>query len=160
MYMYGFREITEADNKAIASLIRKSLEKARLNIPGTAYFDDCLDRLSEAYGSDTGRYYVLTDEGGEVVGGIGYSAFEYRDDTAELQKLYLDDKAHGKGIGYSMISFIEDRMREAGFKFSYLETHDNLQAAIHIYQKAGYEEMDRPGEIGHSAMTRFFIKRL
>ena len=55
------------------------------------------------------------------------------EDTAELQKLYLNDSAKGFGLGYELIEFIEGKMRRAGYKQSYLETHDNLQAAIHIY---------------------------
>ena len=51
-------------------------------------------------------------------------------------------------------------MRDAGYKQSYLETHDNLQAAIHIYGKFGYKEIERPKEVGHSAMNRFFLKTL
>ena len=82
------------------------------------------------------------------------------EDTAELQKLYLKDSAKGVGLGYEMIDFIEERMREAGYKASYLETHDNLQAAIHIYEKMGYKEIERPKEVGHSTMNRFFRKEL
>ena len=51
-------------------------------------------------------------------------------------------------------------MREAGYKQSYLETHDNLQAAIYIYGKCGYKEIKRPKEVVHSTMNRFFIKEL
>lgn len=47
-------------------------------------------------------------------------------DTAELQKLYLSDGAKGSGLGYELIDFVEEKMREAGYKVSYLETHDNL----------------------------------
>ena len=81
-------------------------------------------------------------------------------DTAELQKLYLDDSAKGSGLGYKLVNLIEDKMREAGYKVSYLETHDNLQAAIHIYKKSGYLEIDRPAEVVHSTMNRFFKKEL
>ena len=59
-----------------------------------------------------------------------------------------------------MISFIEDKMREAGFSASYLETHDNLRAAIHIYEKTGYREIESPAEVVHSTMTRFYLKKL
>ena len=45
----------------------------------------------------------------------------------------LNDSAKGFGLGYELIEFIEGKMRRAGYKQSYLETHDNLQAAIHIY---------------------------
>ncbi len=156
---YAFREITPDDDEKIVSIIRKNLEAYSLNIPGTAYFDEGLDHLSTCYGKDDEGYYVLECDG-QVVGGIGFAKFPFMDDTAELQKIYLDDPVKGKGLGYRMIKFVENKMKEAGFKRSYLETHDNLQAAIHIYEKSGYTEIDKPAETGHSSMNRFFIKDL
>ncbi|MBP5454068.1 MAG: GNAT family N-acetyltransferase [Lachnospiraceae bacterium] len=160
--MYRFREITEKDNPIIAKIIRDNLKAVGLDIPGTAYFDEGLDRFSELYeGKDKG-YYVVERDDGEVIGGIGFSEFKLSisKDSAELQKLYLTDSAKGEGLGYKMVSFIEEKMREAGFKASYLETHDSLGAAIHIYIKSGYTEIERPKEVGHSSMNRFFLKEL
>lgn len=153
-----YREIRESDNAAIASLIRRTLEEHNLDIPGTAYYDEDLDSFSKLYGRPDARYYVMEDDNGRVVGGIGFSAFDKMEETAELQKLYLDKSVSGSGLGYEMISCVEKRMKEAGFKKSYLETHDNLAAAIHIYIKSGYEEIERPSFVGHSAMNRFFVK--
>ncbi|MBR3105080.1 MAG: GNAT family N-acetyltransferase [Lachnospiraceae bacterium] len=158
--MLKYREMTEADNEAVAALVRDNLKQFGLDIPGTVYFDEGLDHLSDFYGRDERRYFVIEDANGTVIGGIGYARFELMADTAELQKLYLADSAKGSGIGYEMIGFIEDKMREAGYKQSYLETHDNLQAAIHIYEKCGYKEIERPKEVVHSAMDRFFVKAL
>ena len=156
--MLKYREITETDNDVIADLIRKILKAHALDIPGTVYFDEGLNHLSEYYKGENRRYFVLESEEGKVIGGIGYEQLAFKADTAELQKLYLEEGARGSGLGYEMIAFIEERMREAGYKRSYLETHDNLQAAIHIYEKCGYREIDRPKEVVHSTMNRFFIK--
>jgi putative acetyltransferase len=153
-----FREITAEDDEAVARLVRTNLEKAGLDIPGTAYFDPALDRLSTLYGRADSRYYVLLDAAGEAVGGIGFAGFEAFEDTAEMQKLYLADSAKGKGLGYKMVYHIEAKMREAGFKHVYLETHSNLQAAIHIYDESGYREIPRPKEVVHGTMDRFFWK--
>ena len=158
--MLKFREITEADNAAVAALVRKNLEQAGLDIPGTVYFDEGLDHLSDQYGYADRRYFVVEDASGKVIGGIGFAGLESMKDTAELQKLYLDDSAKGSGLGYQMVDFIEGRMADAGYKVSYLETHDVLQAAIHIYEKSGYVEIDRPPEVVHSTMNRFFRKEL
>ena len=158
--MYKYREMTEADNEAVAALVRDNLKQFGLDIPGTVYFDDGLDHLSEFYGNNERRYFVVEDETGRVIGGIGFAGFEPMEDTAELQKLYLNDSAKGFGLGYELIEFIEGKMRRAGYKQSYLETHDNLQAAIHIYEKCGYKEIDRPKEVVHSTMNRFYIKTL
>jgi putative acetyltransferase len=155
-----YREMTEDDNEVVAFLVKYNLKKVGLDLPGTVYFDEGLDHLSEYYGDKERRYYVIEDESGNVIGGIGFAEFSPMEYTAELQKLYLMDSAKGSGLGYEMISFIEEKMREAGYKFSYLETHDNLQAAIHIYKKMGYEEINRPKEVVHSTMNRFFKKEL
>lgn len=156
---YKLRKITEADNPAVAALVRDNLKKFELDIPGTVYFDESLDHLSDFYNSDDCQYYVA-DADGKVIGGIGFAPLAWKADTAELQKLYLTDEVKGNGIGYTLMSFIEDQMREAGFKRSYLETHDNLQAAIHIYERSGYREIERPEEVVHSTMNRFFVKEL
>ena len=158
--MFKYREIKESDNEAVAALVRDNLKQFGLDIPGTVYFDAGLDRLSDYYGDKERRYFVVEDETGKVVGGIGFSRFEAMKDTAELQKLYLIDSAKGSGLSYDLIDFIEDKMRDSGFKQSYLETHDNLKAAVHIYGKCGYKEIDRPKEVVHSTMNRFFLKRL
>lgn len=158
--MLKYREMTEADNAAVALLIRDNLKKFALDIPGTVYFDEGLEHLSDYYGNDERRYFVIEDDNGKVIGGIGFARFEPMEDTAELQKLYLNDSAKGSGLGYELIDLIEEKMREAGYKTSYLETHDNLQAAIHIYEKKGYQEIERPKEVVHSTMNRFFKKKL
>lgn len=158
--MLKYREMTEDDNVVVAKLIKKNLEKHKLDIPGTVYFDKGLDHLSDYYGVDERRYFVIEDDKGIVIGGIGFSKLDFMEETAELQKLYLDDSAKGSGLGYELIALIEEKMRSAGFQYSYLETHDNLQAAIHIYKKSGYVEIERPKEVVHSSMNRFFKKSL
>lgn len=158
--MLKYREMTATDNEAVAALIRDNLKQFGLDIPGTVYFDEGLDSLSDYYGKEDRRYFVIEDNAGKVIGGIGFARFDAMKNTAELQKLYLADSAKGSGLGYELINLIEEKMREAGFKQSYLETHDNLQAAIHIYEKCGYREIERPKEVVHSTMNRFFVKGL
>ena len=155
-----FRLINKDDDAIIANILRTNLKKHKLDIPGTVYFDAGIDKLTEMYAGPDCDYYVVCDDNGHVVGGIGYAKLSFMKDTAELQKLYLDESVQGAGFAYTMVSFIEDKMREAGYKSSYLETHDNLQAAIHIYEKSGYKEIERPKEVVHSTMNRFFIKEL
>ena len=68
LVMLAYRKIEPSDDGRIAEIIRANLEKAHLNIPGTAYFDPELDHLSEYYNSDPSRrvYFVALGEQGEV----------------------------------------------------------------------------------------------
>ena len=154
-----FRKIKKEDDAPLAEMIRVNLRSKKLDIPGTAYFDEGLDHLSEFYLKDPkSRYYLIAEEDGEVVGGVGLAELSFIEGCAELQKLYLLDKAKGKGIGYKLISSIEEKAKELGYKKMYLETHTNLGAAIHEYEKCGYKEINKPDEVVHSTMNKFYLK--
>jgi putative acetyltransferase len=158
---YKIRKICPEDNFALAELIRYNLKNHGLDIPGTVYFDDGLYNLYEFYSHSKKRgYYILTDESNLVLGGIGFAEFSSFKGCAELQKLYLADSVKGNGLGYRLINYVEEKMAEAGFKASYLETHSNLKAAIHIYEKSGYLKIDRPKHVAHGAMDNFYYKKL
>ena len=142
---------------ALAEIIRGNLRKFHLDIPGTAYYDDALDHLS-AYYRQSGRAYFVLLENGVVAGGVGIA--EFRDDCCELQKLYLADTVKGRGLGYVLICLIEEMARALGYRSVYLETHTNLAAAIHVYERSGYREIPRPEGVVHSTMNRFYLKQL
>ena len=79
------RNIQPADDAALAGIIRESLEKHHLALPGTAYFDPELDRLSRFYGASVRRaYFVVVDEEGCVLGGCGVAEYVGNPQYAEL----------------------------------------------------------------------------
>ena len=157
-----YREITGQDDAALAKIIRYNLKAHGLNLPGTVYFDNNLDHLSDFYLDENHKrfYYVLLDGEDNVIGGIGLAEFEFFEDCAELQKLYLTDDVKGSGTGYKLIELIENKAREYGYKRLYLETHTNLAAAIHIYEKCGFKAIEKPVGVVHATMNRFYIKEL
>ncbi|MCR4748269.1 MAG: GNAT family N-acetyltransferase [Lachnospiraceae bacterium] len=159
--MINFREIKETDDPYLYDIIRKNLEAYELNIPGTAYFDENLAHLSQFYISDKdSRFYLIAENDGEVVGGVGLDRLEFMEECAELQKLYLKDNMKGNGFGYKLVEKIEEKARQLGYKKMYLETHTNLKTAIHVYKKCGYVQIPKPKEVIHSTMNRFFLKQL
>ena len=151
--------IEPVHDAAMAAIVRRSLQAYGLDIPGTAYFDASLDHLS-AYYAQPGRAYFVLLEGGVVIGGIGVAAFDGLPGCCELQKLYLDGSARGRGLGYKMIRHIEACARGLGYRQIYLETHSRLQAAIHEYERSGYRQIDRPASVVHTTMDRFYLKEL
>ena len=153
------RSLIPGDDAALAALIRKNLKAYGLDIPGTAYYDEALDRLS-AYYAHPGRAYFVLAENEKPVGGIGLAEISLFPRCCEMQKLYLADSAKGRGLGYRLIERVETRAREMGYRRMYLETHSALRAAIHLYQISGFREIPKPPGVIHSAMDRFFLKEL
>ena len=157
-----WEKIKAADNEELAHIARYNLKKHGLDLPGTVYFDSDLDHLSDFYLAEGKKrfYFVLKNDEGDTVGGIGLAEFGLFDHCAELQKLYLADSVKGAGWGYRLISLVEEKARELGYKRIYLETHSNLEAAIHIYEKSGYKSIERPKDVMHATMNRFYMKEL
>jgi len=84
------REMEEKDNQKIEQIIKNSLESYHLNIPGTAYFDPQLSRLTQFYMEQSNaKYWVAVNDQDEVVGGVGIAPFGQRNGICELQKLYI-----------------------------------------------------------------------
>lgn len=156
----SYRPLEPKYDAAVAALVRGNLKINRLDIPGTAYYDEALDHLSLYYSAAARRAYWVLLDGETVIGGVGLAAFDGFPDCCEMQKLYLADAAKGKGLGWGLVLHIENRARELGFKRIYLETHTNLQAALRLYDACGYQEIERPACVVHSTMNRFFLKEL
>ena len=162
MENFAIRPITPADDAAIARIIRENLKAHYLDIPGTAYFDPELDCLSGFYGEkpDKRRYFVLTDGEGKVLGGVGIGEFTGFPNCAEVQKLYLSDPVKGRGLGRYLMETAETFARSAGYGRLYLETHTNLEAAVGLYRKLGFRQIEKPAGVNHGTMNLFFIKDL
>lgn len=155
------RQIREKDNQRLAEIVRSNLKANHLDLPGTVYFDQGLEHLSEYYLASTQRnYYVLTNDEDMMIGGIGFAEFDGFEKCAELQKLYLCDEAKGNGYGYDLIEYVCQEAKKAGYEQMYLETHTNLATAIHMYEKVGFQQIERPKDCVHSTMNRFYIKKL
>lgn len=156
------RPISPADDASIAAIIRANLKAFHLDIPGTAYYDPELDALSRFYNAQPGQraYFIAADEGGTVLGGVGVAAFAAIDHCAEIQKLYLSDAAKGRGLSKLLMREAEDFARSAGYTTLYLETHTNLTAALGLYEKLGFRQIERPAAVLHSTMNRFYVKPL
>ena len=160
--MLNNRKLEAKYDAQIARIIRTNLKRFHLNVPGTVYFDPELDHLSEFYDAKPEKraYFVVLDNQEQVVGGIGIAEFEGIPNCAELQKLYLDDSAKGKGYSKELVHLAEDWARAVGYQSLYLETHTNLEVARKLYEKMGFAEIEKPSTVQHGTMDHFYLKEL
>ena len=117
----------------------------------------------EFYAADPAsrHYFVVTNELGTLLGGGGLAAYDSEGKIAELQKFYLSDAAKGQRLSYPLLAKIEAKAVELGYRQLYLESHHSLEAALHVYQKAGYRALCQPLLAAqHTTMDRFYVKTL
>ena len=154
------RQIRPGDNEAIANVIRRTLEEFKVDKPGTVYFDESTDHLSDIFTVPNSTYFVV-EEGGEVMGGAGfYPTKGLPDDTVELVKMYLSPRIRRKGVGQMLLNKCMEEAKNAANKSMYIETMHELTYAISMYKKNGFHHLDKPlGKTGHTGCDIWMAKQ-
>ena len=155
------RPILPSDNAAIAHIVRTTLLEFGAARPGTVYYDESTDRLSEVF-STPGSIYYAADHQGAILGGAGiYPTDGLPSDTCELVKMYLQPDARGMGLGEKLMSECIDFAIGYGYKQIYLETMPELKQAIGLYEKVGFSRLSAPlGSSGHFGCGIWMQKKI
>lgn len=158
----SIRTIREEDNKALAVIIRKTLEEFGANRPGTVYVDPTTDALYQLFASTPGSVYFVAGQNGVVLGGGGiFPSPGLPKDTCELVKMYLLPQARGIGLGKKIIERCIRFADEYGYKNIYIETMPELRQAMKTYEKFGFVYLDGPmGDTGHFGCELWMLKAL
>ncbi|GAC1441718.1 MAG: GNAT family N-acetyltransferase [Sediminibacterium sp.] len=156
------RHIQEADNAGMALIIRQALEEFGAAKPGTVYFDDTTDHLSELFRVTPGSEYFVAEKHGQLLGGAGiFPTLALPQGTCELVKMYLSPQARGMGLGKRMIAQCLEAAKAKGFSQVYLESMPELKKAVTIYEKFGFTYLDGPmGNSGHCGCDIWMLKQL
>lgn len=156
------RPIQAQDNLAIAQVIRQSFRDNHIDhLEGVSLNDPELECLSQVYaGAGTG--YWVVEMQGQVKGGVGLAPLIGASSAyVELQKLYIDRDITGLGIGRALIEFALQQARAWGYEYCYLETLEELSAAVGLYEALGFKLLpDRLGNTGHHSCGICMLKDL
>jgi predicted DNA-binding protein (MmcQ/YjbR family)/GNAT superfamily N-acetyltransferase len=78
---------------------------------------------------------------------IACGAFKmYDEDRAELKRIYTEPSVRNMGLGAELVRRLEARAKIKGYRWCILETGKPLEAACHLYQKAGYKIIPNYGQ--------------
>jgi GNAT superfamily N-acetyltransferase len=97
------------------------------------------DNLLSVYGEPDGRLYVVYLEG-KLAGCVALKKIS--DDICELKRLFVRDEYRKFGLGSILMQKIIDDARATGYKKMYLDTLQRLTAALNLYKKFGFEEIE------------------
>ncbi|MEO6836795.1 MAG: GNAT family N-acetyltransferase [Ginsengibacter sp.] len=155
------RKIISADNKIIAGIIRNSLSEFNAAKPGTAYFDESTDHLSDLFKEKASAYFIM-EINNEIAGGVGYFPTKgLPSRTCELVKIYLSQRFRGNGYGQILLQKCMEEAKKEGYLKMYLESMPELVQAIFMYEKNGFEHIKGPlGNSGHSGCTVWMTRDL
>lgn len=78
----------------------------------------------------------------------------------EVKRMYVVDSHRGRGVSRQVLTFLETKARQLGFRKLMLETGDQQEAAIGLYSKAGYQRVEAFGEYLNGPRSVCFAKDL
>ena len=157
---YTIREIQQKDNNQVENVIRTCLIEFGANHEGTAWADPDLSRFSEIYNTEGNKYWVIENENGKILGGVGIGNLEGTDGICELQKMYCLPKIRGTGLSHRLMDIALDYAKRY-YKKCYLETLPNMIGAQKFYEKYGFVRIYEPViKTDHFACDVLYIKEL
>ena len=74
---------------------------------------------------------------GAAVGCAGLKA--YSDSDVEIKRVWVDPEFRGNHISTAMMDALEAKAVELGFRRAILQTRPQMEEAVHLYTKRGYE---------------------
>lgn len=155
------RKITSDDNAQMAAIIRNSLLEFNAAKPGTVYFDETTDYLSDVFTKERSAYFVI-EVNNEIAAGAGIFPTEgLRENVCELVKMYVSKKYRRNSYGQTLLEKCIEEAKKNGYEKIYLESMPELTNAIAMYEKNGFKKIAGSlGNSGHTGCDVFMIKDL
>jgi ribosomal protein S18 acetylase RimI-like enzyme len=96
--------------------------------------------------------------GNEVQGCVALRRLPSMPHASECKRLYVKPAARGNHIADRLLDAQEEFARNNGVEWIYLDSYDDLKAAIALYERRGYERCERYND--NPQATLFMRKRI
>jgi putative acetyltransferase len=111
------------------------------------------EHLEDGHGT-----FVVARDGDRAVACGAIRLLDLR--TAEAKRMYVEPDHRGRGVGSAVLASLEASARQLGAQRIVLETGVHQEAAISLYRRAGFTQIDCWGEYASSPTSICFEKNL
>jgi GNAT superfamily N-acetyltransferase len=99
---------------------------------------DEIDKMQQMLEDQASGIWLAT-EGDEVIGCVVLRSLNSVPGTGECKRLYVKPSARGKGVADLLLDAMECFAEAEGVTAIFLDSYDDLKAAIALYSRRGYE---------------------
>jgi GNAT superfamily N-acetyltransferase len=111
----------------------------------------------DAYFSHGSGVWLARTAEGKVIGCIALRPLAVPS-SGEVKRLYVQPAWRGHGIAGLLLDALHDYAAAFGYQWLYLDSKDDLQAAIRFYERRGYHSCERYND--NSQATVFMRKHI
>ncbi|MBV6320407.1 helix-turn-helix domain-containing GNAT family N-acetyltransferase [Duganella violaceipulchra] len=116
------------------------------------------DEAIRAFLNDASSAMWIAYVDGEAAACVAMRALAEVAGATECKRLYVADRFRRRGLAEALMQALESHAAQAGYDAVYLDTKDDLHAAIRLYEQLGYERCERYND--NPQATIFMRKRL
>ena len=146
----AIRRALAADEKAVVSILQEYYDAA-----GVVVRDDARD--IHEYLSGRGGFW-LASIGKEIVGCVAMRPLDnIGAHVCEVKRLYVSPDQRNRGIADRLYSELEAFALSHNVRSIYLDTTDGMRAAIHFYERHGFEYCKRYND---NPQATLFMRKL
>lgn len=97
--------------------------------------------LDKYFADDSGIW--LAECADETVGCVALRPLPEIESACEVKRLYVRPEQRGQQIADKLMHVLHAYAAKLGYRWCYLDTKDDLQAAIRLYERLGYSHCER-----------------
>jgi ribosomal protein S18 acetylase RimI-like enzyme len=131
------RPFTKADQPFVRALILDGL-KSRFGVIDDSLNPDLTD--IHAHYIESGETFLVAELNGQIVGCGALIREDGSDETARIVRVSVDVEHQGRGIGRQISAALVESARERGFSKILVETNEDWDSALRLYQSLGFQE--------------------
>ena len=135
--MMKIRRFCSTDHDAVWELHNVALLQIGAHA-GNGPWDDDLHRIEAEYVTTGGEFLVGIANGRIIAMG---ALRRHSEDQASIRRMRVHPDVQRRGLGRQMLSALEQRAAELGFRTLTLDTTVQQVPAIHLYTRSGYKEV-------------------
>jgi N-acetylglutamate synthase-like GNAT family acetyltransferase len=102
---------------------------------------DKRSQLEDDFNEDSGIW--LASDANNTIGCVVLRALPSRPEACEVKRLYVRRLYRGKQVADALMDALEAYAVRRGYRTAYLDTKDDLLAAIRFYERRGYRACER-----------------
>jgi GNAT superfamily N-acetyltransferase len=103
-----------------------------------------------------GSGFWLARQNRAVIGCIGLRPLKRFPSSGEVKRLYIQPEWRGQGIADKLLDALHEYALARGYDWLYLDSKDDLAAALRFYEKRGYEPCARYND---NSQARVFMRK-
>jgi ribosomal protein S18 acetylase RimI-like enzyme len=107
--------------------------------------------------ANKGHHFILAKEGEEILGFASYEHQYEQKNQTKIHKIYILPQTQGKGIGKSLIDYVEKKAKEDDSELLSLNVN-RFNKALYFYQKMGFKIVEEVNiELEHGYLMEDYV---